>query len=116
MNIKPKHKLLAVVLIIGIGMAYENSRDNPPAPTAGSTTYTRLGDLSLTERIEIYEAGLVSDITGDYKRVPSRGWIHESAYRGNLVARAGRNIGDGIQNFVRESLRGIFRFFDGVIS
>ena len=113
---KPKYKFLLVVLLIGIGIVYENSRNNESAPTVGTTSYMRLGELSLDERIEIYEAGLVSSIRGDYKHVPTRGWIHESSYHGNLVSRAGRNIGDGIQNFVRESLRGLFRFFDGVIS
>ena len=113
---KPKHKLALVILVIALGMAYENSRNSADAPIVGTTTYTRLAERSLQERIELYEQGLVSSTTGDYKYIPHRGWIPEVSYQGNRVARAGRNMGNSIQTFVRESLRGLFRFFDGVIS
>jgi len=113
---KPKHKLALVIFVIAIGLSYESSRNTGDAQTLGSTIYPRLADHSLQERIILYEQGLVSSTTGAYKYVPQRGWIPEVTYQGNLVARAGRNMGNSIQNFVRESLRGLFRFFDGVIS
>lgn len=113
---KPKHKIVLVILVIALGMTYENSRNSDEAPTVGTTTYARLIDQPLQERINLYEEGLVSSTTGDYKYVPQRGWIPEMSYQGNRVARAGRNMGNSIQHFVRESLRGLFRFFDGVIS
>ena len=113
---KVKHKLAIVILLIVLGIAYENSRDNTDALIVGTTSYERLSDRTLIERIQLYEEGLVSTTTGDYKYVPQRGWIPESSYQGNLIARTGRSMGNGIQNFVRETLRGLFRFFDGVIS
>jgi len=114
--VKAKHKLALVILLIIVGMTYENSRDNPNTTTFTTSSYARLAQQPLSERIHLYEQGLVSNAEGDYKYVPQRGWIPESSYRGNLVARAGRSMGDSIQSFVRESLRGLFRFFDGVIS
>jgi len=113
---KPKHKLVLVILVVALGMAYEGSRNSEEFETNGTTTYLRLADQPLSERIQLYEQGLVSAATGDYKYVPQRGWIPEITYQGNLVARAGRNMGNSLQNFVRESLRSLFRFFDGVIS
>ena len=115
-NVKPKHKLGLVILLIALGMMYENSRNNTSAPTTTRTSYSLLTEQPLNERIQLYEQGLVSNIDGDYKYVPYRGWIPENSYHGNLIARVGRSMGNGIQNLVRESLRGLFRFFDGVIS
>lgn len=113
---KNKQKLALVVLLIFFGIAHENSREQDQHSTANTTTYARLADQPLNERIQLYEEGLISSTTGAYKYVPQRGWIPEISYQGNLIARTGRNIGNTIQNVVRETLRGIFRFFDGVIS
>lgn len=113
---KPKYKFLVIVLLLWIGMSYEGSRGASDPLTVNTTSYLRLDDKPLNQRIQIYEAGLVSHFNGDYKYVDNRGWIPEDAYRGNLVARAGRNVGDGIESTLREFLRRMFMFFDGVIS
>jgi len=102
---KARYKVLIVILLLWLGMSYEGSRD--ASPVTGDRQ-----DMTLDEQIEAYEMGLIDRITyGE-----NRGGIPESAYQGNLVARAGRSIGNALQTFVRETLRGIVRFFDGVIS
>lgn len=100
---KARYKLLIVILLLWLGMSYEGSRDAPPA--TGNRQH-----LTLEEQIRAYELGLIDGIDDEM-----RSGISE-AYQGNLVARSGRNIGNALQSFVRELLRGIVRFFDGIIS
>lgn len=104
---KVRYKLIIVVLLLWIGMSYEGTRNTP------QMTRTRQ-DMTLDERIEAYELGLTNEVDFDDHYI--RNGISETAHQGNLVARTGRNIGNALQTFVREVLRGIVRFFDGVIS
>jgi len=108
---KTRYKLLVVVLLLWLGMSYEGSR-NAPSVT-GNRQY-----MTLEEQIRLYELGLIDGIDDHYATLDNRsgGTEAASASQGNLVARTGRNIGNALQTFVREVLRGIVRFFDGIIS
>lgn len=110
---KARYKLLIVILLLWLGMSYEGTRNVASPQTIGNSH-----NMTLEEQIRSYELGLIDQIidndgyvnSGDIKGIP------EAAYQGNLVARAGRNIGNALQTLVRELLRGLVRFFDGVIS
>ena len=105
---KTRYKFLLVILLLWLGMSYEGARNAPPAPV--SNLYS-----TLEEQIEAYEQGLIDSL--DFADEQGRGSGGSgTSQQGNLVARTGRNIGDALQTAVRELLRGIVRFFDGVIS
>ena len=102
---KARYKLLLVILLLWLGMSYEGSRNATPAPVNRQHS-------TLDERIDAYERELMGETFSDEQDRSSSNHSHQ----GNLVARTGRNIGQALQNAVREMLRGIVRFFDGVIS
>ena len=114
---KTRYKFLIVILILWLGMSYEGSRNSaaPPAPPVVNRQ-----NMTLDEQIKAYELGLIDGIDDDYYHyygdLDSRYDVSQAASQGNLIARTGRNIGNAIQTFVREALRGIVRFFDSVIS
>ncbi|MCL1991052.1 MAG: hypothetical protein FWG67_09215 [Defluviitaleaceae bacterium] len=103
---KTRYKFLLVVLLLWIGMSYEGARNQEPSPN-NHRAYT-----TLNEQIRAYEAGLIAGGHFDdtYDRGPA------TLQQGNLIARTGRNVGHALQTVVREMLRGVARFFDGVIS
>jgi len=106
---KTRYKFLLVILLLWLGMSYEGARNrNDSPPVAGS----RQHGATLEEQIRAYEANLVEggNFNDTYDRGPA------GSQQGNLIARTGRNIGHAMQNVVREVLRGVVRFFDGVIS
>ena len=107
---KARYKVLMVVLLLWIGMSYEGSRD------AASATGNIQGS-TLEEQIHLYELGLIDEVSevGIGEPAGSRG-IPRSAYQGNWFARSGRRIGNALQTVVRETLRGLVRFFDGIIT
>ena len=105
---KARYKVLIVILLLWLGMSYEGSRN------ASEQVARNSQNMTLDEQIRAYELGLIDGIT--YIGDNNHDGIPEVAYQGNLVARAGRSIGNALQTFVRESLRGLVRFFDGVIS
>jgi len=94
-------------------MSYEGSRGRETPQVTGNRQ-----NMTLDEQIRAYELGLIDGIIHDdyYPALSNRSEAREAGHQGNLVARAGRNIGDALQTFVREALRGIVRFFDGIIS
>lgn len=107
---KARYKVLSVVILLWIGMSYEGSRDAIPAST-------NIENATLDEQIRLYELGLVDENpeieAGDLgytKGVP------HSAYQGNWFARTGRRIGNALQSVVRETLRSVVKFFDGIIT
>jgi len=108
---KKRYKVLLVIVLLWIGMSYEGSRN--ATPLSGGYRY----DMTLEEQIRLYELGLLDEVddgrVGD--AISMRGIPH-SAYEGNWFARSGRRIGDALQTFVREVLRGLVRFFDGIIT
>jgi len=110
---KKRYKFLFVILLLWLGMTYEGSRNNvTPVPVAINRE-----NMSLDEQIRAYELGLIDGIDDDsYVDLDNRYNAPGAATQGNLIARTGRNIGNAIQTFVREALRGIVRFFDGIIS
>ena len=107
---KARYKVLAVVLLLWLGMSYEGSREAETPRVTGNRA-----DMTLEEQIRAYELGLIDGIIHEdfYPATSSRS--EGDLYQGNLVARSGRNIGNALQTMVREGLRGIVRFFDGVI-
>ena len=112
---RTRYKFLIAILLLWIGMSYEGSRD-ATAPVPASRQY-----MTLAEQIRAYELGLIDGVDldeADRALGPSgnRSSVVEDDYSGNLVARTGRNVGNALQTVVRELLRGIVRFFDGVIS
>ena len=114
---KTRYKFLIVILILWVGISYEGSR-NSVAPTP---PVVNRQNMTLEEQIRAYELGLIDGIDDDYYHYhadldDSRYDVSGGASQGNLIARTGRNIGNAIQTFVREALRGIVRFFDSVIS
>lgn len=100
---KARYKLLLVVLLLWLGMSYEGARDAPATPIHRQ-------NMTLEEQIRAYELGLIEGIDDENRSGTSE------VYQGNLIARSGRNIGNALQSFVRGVLRGIVRFFDGIIS
>ena len=111
---KKRYKFLIVILLLWLGMSYEGSR-NGATPTTPPTSVSRQ-NMTLEERIRAYELGLIDGVDDDYSDLDNRYYAPRAANQGNLIARTGRNIGNAIQTFVREALRGIVRFFDGIIS
>ena len=112
---KKRYKFLIVILLLWLGMSYEGSR-NSTTPVAPTPSVNRQ-NMTLEERIRAYELGLVDGIDEDYFNIDSRyNAPLRPASEGNLIARTGRNIGNAIQTFVREALRGIVRFFDSIIT
>jgi len=108
---KARYKLLLVILFLWLGMSYEGARNLPqPTPRVVNNQH-----MTLEEQIKAYEAGLIDGIVYDGNRHSSPHDLGAS-YQGNLIARLGRNIGDALQTLVREGLRRLIRFFDGVIS
>ena len=109
---KTRYKFLIAILVIWLGMSYEGSRNSsaPPPPEVNRQ------NMTLEEQIRAYELGLIDGIADDYADLDIRQDTPGAATQGNLFARTGRNIGNAIQTFVREALRGIVRFFDGIIS
>ena len=105
---KARYKFLIAILLLWLGMSYEGSR-NAPAPENRQP-------MTLEEQIRAYELGLIDGIDEDYAQLRMRDSVSEAGYQGNLIARAGRGIGNALQTFVRETLRGIVRFFDDIIS
>lgn len=103
---KARYKLLIIVILLWIGMSYEGSRDAAPLSTD-------VQSATLEEQIRLYELGLIDDLSPVSDE--TRG-IPPSAYQGNWFARSGRSIGNALQTVVRETLRGIVRFFDGIIT
>jgi len=105
MKIKARYKFLFILLVLWLGMSYEGARNNQTTPVVGG--YSRLD-----EQIAHYERGL-------YDSAVNSTTSHDEAGRainsGNLIARTGRNIGVILEDVVREILRSIVRFFDGVI-
>ena len=102
---KTRYKFLIVIFLLWLGMSYEGARD-APQPVVNREY------LSLEEQIRMYEEGLLDRLDVDYF-VSDR---PAASQQGNLIARSGRNFGNALQTAVREILRGIVRFFDGVIS
>jgi len=98
-----------VILLLWLGMSYEGSRNN-------TTPVLNPQNMTLEEQIKAYEMGLIDGIADEYVDLGIRHDTPGAATQGNLIARTGRNIGNAIQTFVREVLRGIVRFFDGIIS
>ena len=105
---KARYKFLIIILLLWLGMSYEGSRNAPATENRQPMT--------LEEQIRAYELGLIDGIDEDYADLRSRSGVSGDAYQGNLVARAGRSIGNALQTVVREALRGIVRFFDDIIS
>ena len=90
-------------------MSYEGSRGRETPQVTGNQQ-----NMTLEEQIRAYELGLIDGIVhADFYPASSH---TGTGHQGNLVARSGRNIGNALQTFVREGLRGIVRFFDGIIS
>jgi len=110
---KKRYKFLIVILLLWLGMSYEGSR-NGTTPISPTPVYRQ--NMTLEERIRAYELGLVDGIEDNYFDLDNREHAPRAASQGNLIARTGRNIGNAIQTFVRETLRGIVRFFDGIIT
>ena len=110
---RARYKVLIVILLLWLGMSYEGSRDTEPPQVTGNRQ-----DMTLAEQIRAYELGLIDGIIHDdyYPTMTPRTESTNAGYQGNLVARTGRNIGNALQTFVREALRTIVRFFDGIIS
>jgi len=107
---KARYKALVVIILLWIGMSYEGSRDT--IPVTGNRYNT-----TLEEQIHLYELGLIDDLPDlDIDPVGRRRGIPHSAYQGNWFVRSGRSIGNALQAFVRETLRGLVRFFDGIIA
>ena len=94
-------------------MTYEGSRNNVAPPPVVNRQ-----NMTLEEQIRAYELGLIDGIDDNYyDDLDNITYdVSRGASQGNLIARTGRNIGNAIQTFVREALRGIVRFFDGIIS
>jgi hypothetical protein len=103
---KARYKLLIIVILLWMGMTYEGSRN--VEPISGNRQ-----NVTLEEQIRLYELGLIDEY-------PQAGFgdsdILHSTYQGNWFARSGRSIGHTLQTVVRETLRGIVRFFDGIIT
>jgi len=108
---KRRYKFLLIIFILLLGMSYESARNREDVPATGNRT----AHTTLDEQIRIYEERLAGG--GQFDESNDRGpsSAHPSS-QGNLIARTGRNIGHAMQNLVREMLRGVVRFFDGVIS
>jgi len=108
-----RYKILIVILLLWLGMSYEGSRDRDAPQVTGNRQ-----NMTLDEQIRAYELGLIDGIIHDdyYPTSSYRDETSGGGHQGNLVARLGRNIGNALQTFVREALRGIVRFFDGIIS
>jgi len=94
-------------------MSYEGSRGRDTPQVTGNRQ-----DMTLDEQIRAYELGLIDGIIHDdfYPALSNQNEGLGTGHQGNLVARSGRNIGNALQTFVREGLRGIVRFFNGIIS
>lgn len=105
---KARYKLLFVVLLLWLGMSAEGARRNP------EPTVRLPQNATLDDRIDAYEHALMEGFSMTDEATANRN-PSGTTQQGNLVARTGRNIGDGLQTIVRELLRGIVRFFDGVI-
>lgn len=105
---KTRYKFLLIILLLWLGMSYEGARDDS-VPTSSRQPTT------LEDQIRVYEANLAEggNFNDTFDRGPAS--LYEG-HQGNLIARTGRNIGHAMQSFVREVLRGIVRFFDGMIS
>ena len=110
---KTRYKFLIAILLLWLGMSYEGSRNSEAPPQA---PVINRQNMTLEEQIRAYELGLIDGIDDDYADFDTRYDTSRPASQGNLVARTGRNIGDAIQTLVREALRGMVRFFDGIIS
>lgn len=105
---KARYKFLLVILLLWLGMSYEGARDD----SVPANRNRQHGNTTLDEQIRIYEANLAEG--GNFNDQNDRG--PAGSQQGNLIARTGRNIGHAMQSIVREMLRGIVRFFDGMIS
>ena len=90
-------------------MSYEGSRTGTTPPVVNR-------QMTLDEQIRAYELGLIGGIDEVSNDLDNRYDAPGFASQGNLIARTGRNIGNAIQTLVREILRGLVRFFDGIIS
>ena len=102
-----RYKLLIIILLLWLGMSYEGARDGTYAPR-------NTHNATLEEQIRLYELGLIdNDPTMNYATDSA---AIPSDTQGNWFARSGRNIGNALQTAVREILRGLVRFFDGIIT
>lgn len=108
---KARYKVLSVVILLWIGMSYEGSRNAIPATT-------NVQSPTLEEQIRMYELGLIDEnpetVADGSQSLYSRDVPH-AAYQGNWFARSGRRIGNALQHVVRETLRSVVKFFDGII-
>jgi len=99
---KARYKLLIVVVLLWLGFSYEGAQNtNVDAPVVSYMTFEA--------RLEAYESGLIDS---PYEAVLV---TEPPAPQGNLISRTGQNVSAGLQTLVREILRGIVIFFDGVI-
>ena len=111
--VKARYKVLMVVVLLWMGMSYEGAREAAPL-------VPRREDMTLEEQIRLYELGLIDRLEGRLSGSASVSGrdaaIPHTAYQGNWFARTGRRIGNALQRLIREVLRGLVRFFDGIIT
>jgi len=110
---KTRYKFLFVIFLLILGMSYESARNQEVTQEVQGRPST-----ALDEQIKLYEARLADGSHFDERndRGPAPTQNSGQTGQGNLIARTGRNIGHAMQTFVREMLRGVVRFFDGIIS
>ena len=111
---KTRYKVLLIVVLLWLGMTYEDSR-NVTQRVEDDRTTTRL-----EAEIRAYEETVADgrDYVGERSHYGQRGSYTSTndASTGNFFSRLGRGVGNLLQTAVRETLRAFVRFFDGVIS